>query len=131
MTTIGYGDIMPSTTIAKLIANIYLPMGVLALADAVADVQVSSPLPLLSLPTAHGMSSSTLTSCNIRGMCARAQMIALRRSIRETDFGKLADECLLRDAVRGDEPKVDSVLTEAEFLVDQLTNCARARRHAP
>ena len=88
MTTIGYGDIHPVTPTAKLISNIYLPIGVLALADAVSDVQ----------------------------------MIALRRSIRETDFAKLADECMLRDAVRGDQPNNNSVLTEAEFLVDQLTN---------
>mmetsp|Transcript_4199 Transcript_4199/g.10906 ORF Transcript_4199/g.10906 Transcript_4199/m.10906 type:complete len:240 (+) Transcript_4199:1092-1811(+) len=86
MTTIGYGDIAPTTATAKLVSSAYLPLGVLALADAVSDVQ----------------------------------MISLRRSIRETDFNKLADECLLRDAVRGEHPEINSVLTEAEFLVDQL-----------
>ena len=45
----------------------------------------------------------------------------LRRNIRETDFCKVADECLLRDALRDDgPPNVDPVLNEAEFLVDQL-----------
>ena len=54
---------------------------------------------------------------------ADIQMIGLRRAIRETDFGKLADECLLRDATRDDaaaEPNLEPELTEAEFLVDQL-----------
>lgn len=57
-------------------------------------------------------------------------MIGLRRSIRETDYGKVADESLLRDAVRtlpeeGDEaetaePNFQPCLTEAEFVLDQL-----------
>lgn len=51
------------------------------------------------------------------------QMIGLRQSIRETDFGKLADECLLRDATRGDIPNIDAVLTEREFLLDMLLRC--------
>jgi len=89
MTTIGYGDITPSSMAAKVLATVYLPLAVIALADAVSDVQ----------------------------------MIGLRRSIRETDFGKLADECLLRDAVRDDPmiPNEEPVLSEAEFLIDQLT----------
>ena len=87
MTTIGYGDITPSSHNAKLLAILYLPLAVIALADAVSDVQ----------------------------------MIGLRRSIRETDFSKVADECLLRDALRDDgPPNVEPVLNEAEFLVDQL-----------
>ena len=87
MTTIGYGDITPQTDLAKLCATIYLPIAVIALADAVSDVQ----------------------------------MIGLRRHIRETDFCKLCDECLLRDAVRDEgPPNVDPVLTESEFLIDQL-----------
>ena len=38
-------------------------------------------------------------------------MIGLRRSIRETDFSKLVDECLLRDAIREDpsQPNVNPV----------------------
>ena len=91
MTTIGYGDIVPESFTARCLAMLYLPVGVMALADAVADIQ----------------------------------MIGLRRAIRETDFGKLADECLLRDATRdeqADEPNLEPELTEAEFLVDQLVN---------
>lgn len=88
MTTIGYGDISPQTPFAKALAIAYLPMAVIALADAVSDLQ----------------------------------MIGTQRSIRETDFPKLADECLIRDALREDprKPNVNPVLTEAEFLVDQL-----------
>jgi len=88
MTTIGYGDITPSTTFAKGLAIAYLPLAVIALADAVSDLQ----------------------------------MISTQRSIRETDFPKLADECLIRDAMREDprKPNFNPVLTEAEFLVDQL-----------
>jgi len=88
MTTIGYGDITPQTQIARYFAIAYLPMAVIALADAVADLQ----------------------------------MIGTQRSIRETDFPKLADECLLRDGLREDpkNPNYTPVLTEAEFLVDQL-----------
>ena len=90
MSTIGYGDIYPSTPQAKLVAIIYLPLAVIALADAITDVQ----------------------------------MIGTRRAIRETDFGQTADECLLRDAVRdvaqGAPANVEPVLTEAEFLIDQL-----------
>ena len=49
------------------------------------------------------------------------QMIGMRRRIRETDFSKLADECLLRDAVREKgRTNLDPVLSESEFLVDQL-----------
>ena len=49
------------------------------------------------------------------------QMIGMRRRIRETDFSKLADECLLRDAVREKgNTNLDPVLSESEFLVDQL-----------
>ena len=89
MTTIGYGDICPETPWAKTLAILYLPVAVMALADAVADIQ----------------------------------MIGLRRSIRETDFGKTADECLLRDATRDDENEnLEPELTEAEFLIDQLCN---------
>jgi len=90
MTTIGYGDITPTSTTGKILATIYLPLAVIALADAVSDVQ----------------------------------MIGLRRSIRETDFGKQMDECLLRDAVREDPmiPNETPVLSEAEFLIDQLTS---------
>ena len=54
-------------------------------------------------------------------------VIKRNRTIFETDYGKLADECLLRDAIRGDLPRVHAVLTETEFLVDQLKTCARAR----
>lgn len=88
MTTIGYGDITPQTDYAKLLAIAYLPLAVIALADAVSDLQ----------------------------------MITTQRSIRETDFPKLADECLIRDAMREDpkRPNPNPVLTEAEFLVDQL-----------
>ena len=88
MTTIGYGDITPQTDYAKILAIVYLPLAVIALADAVSDLQ----------------------------------MIGTQRSIRETDFPKLADECLIRDAMREDpkKPNVNPVLTEAEFLVDQL-----------
>ena len=72
----------------KLFATFYLPLAVIALADAVSDVQ----------------------------------MIGMRRKIRETDYSELADECLLRDAVREstDNPNFMPVLTEAEFLIDQL-----------
>ena len=88
MATIGYGDISPSSNLAKAVAIGYLPLAVIALADAVSDVQ----------------------------------MIGLRRSIRETDFSKLIDECLLRDAIREDpsEPNASPILTEGEFLIDQL-----------
>ena len=88
MTTIGYGDITPSTAYAKAVAIAYLPIAVIALADAVSDLQ----------------------------------KIATQRSIRETDFPKLGDECLLRDALRENpaQPNYNPVLNEAEFLVDQL-----------
>ena len=89
MTTIGYGDIHPETFRARCLAMIFIPVGLMAVADALADIQ----------------------------------MIGLRRQIRETDFGKLADECLLRDATRdeeADEPNLDPELSEAEFIVDQL-----------
>jgi voltage-gated potassium channel Kch len=87
MTTIGYGDITPKTTFAKVLVCLYLPFAVIALADAVADVQ----------------------------------MISVRRSIRETDFCQLVDECLLRDATRDpDAYNVEPVLTESEFLIDQV-----------
>jgi len=87
MSTIGYGDISPSTDTAKCIAIVYLPLAVIALADAISDIQ----------------------------------MIGTRRSIRETDFGQTADECLLRDSVRDGAPaNIEPVLTEAEFLIDQL-----------
>jgi len=88
MTTIGYGDITPSSSMARAVSIAYLPLAVIALADAVSDLQ----------------------------------MIGTQRSIRETDFPKLADECLLRDALREDplKPNFTPVLTEAEFLVDQL-----------
>lgn len=88
MSTIGYGDISPSTDLGKVAAILYLPLAVIALADAVSDVQ----------------------------------MIGMHRYIRETDFSKLVDECLLRDAIREDpsEPNPSPVLTEAEFLIDQL-----------
>jgi voltage-gated potassium channel Kch len=91
MTTIGYGDITPQSDFARLLAVIYIPVAVLTLADSVADLQ----------------------------------MITKRRNIRETDFGARCDECLLRDAVRETAesrapPTLDPVLTETEFLVDQL-----------
>lgn len=86
MTTIGYGDICPSTATAKLLAAFYLPIAVIALADAISDVT----------------------------------MIGKRRAIRETDFGLLVDECLLRDAVRDGDANFSPVLSEAEFLTDQL-----------
>ena len=47
-------------------------------------------------------------------------MIGTRRGIRETDFGQTLDECLLRDAVREGESNFAPVLSEAEFLIDQL-----------
>jgi hypothetical protein len=88
--TIGYGDIHPESDIAKVFCVLYLPLAVVALADAVADIG----------------------------------MINVRRGIRETDFGRVADESLLRDAVRnlkeGDKPNFQPVLTESEFIVDQL-----------
>ena len=76
------------SNMTKLFATFYLPLAVIALADAVSDVQ----------------------------------MIGMRRKIRETDYSELADECLLRDAVREstDNPNFMPVLTEAEFLIDQL-----------
>ena len=87
MTTIGYGDITPESDFARFCATLYLPIAVIALADAVTDVQ----------------------------------MIGLRRVIRETDFCKNCDDCLLRDAVRdAGPPNPRPVLTESEFLVDQL-----------
>ena len=51
--------------LAQLVAVAFLPIAVIALADAISDIQ----------------------------------MITVRRSIRETDFGKTCDECLLRDSV--------------------------------
>ena len=42
MSTIGYGDITPISPTAKVIAILYLPVAVLALADAVSDVQLIS-----------------------------------------------------------------------------------------
>lgn len=98
--TVGYGDLTPQTEMARAFAILYLPFAVVALADAVTDVS----------------------------------MISLRRSIRETDFGKFSDESLIRDAVRqvvdasaADDPEAEPpqpnfapVLTEAEFVVDQL-----------
>ena len=97
MTTIGYGDITPVTRLAKWLATAYLPIAVIALADAVSDVQ----------------------------------MIMVRRSIRETDFSKLCDECLLRDAVRDPgEANQEPVLTESEFLIDQML-ANEVRAHAP
>jgi len=86
MTTIGYGDITPATTTSKILAIIYLPIAVIALADAVSDVS----------------------------------MIGRRREIRETDFSAQADTCLIRDALRDTKPNMEPVLTEAEFLIDQL-----------
>ena len=59
-------------------------------------------------------------------------MIGLRRNIRETDFGRVCDESLLRDAMRDYDPEqldkegnpkppdFHPKLSEAEFLVDQL-----------
>ena len=38
MSTIGYGDFGPTTRLGKLLACVYLPLGVTALADALADV---------------------------------------------------------------------------------------------
>lgn len=40
MTTIGYGDITPSTDDARALATIYLPFAVIALADALSDLQM-------------------------------------------------------------------------------------------
>lgn len=55
-------------------------------------------------------------------------MISVHKTIRETDYAKIADECLLRDALRGLSAKdaasaanLEPELTEAEFLVDTLT----------
>lgn len=85
--TIGFGDIVPKSPMAQILVTVYLPLGVIAIADALADIQ----------------------------------MIAVRRGIRETDFSKLADECLLRDACRVvGKPNLHPILTEAEFLIDQL-----------
>jgi len=39
MTTIGYGDLVPDNAFAKVVAMFYLPLGVAALAQALADVQ--------------------------------------------------------------------------------------------
>lgn len=87
MSTIGYGDESPHNDLGKLLSCIWLPIAVVALADAISDVQ----------------------------------MIRMRRMIRETDFEKLADECLERDAMRdGGAPNPDPVLSEGEFIVDQL-----------
>lgn len=53
-------------------------------------------------------------------------MIRARKEIRETDYMRIIDECLLRDAFRGfapdrpGDPNFDPRLTEAEFLVDTL-----------
>jgi len=84
-TTLGYGDLVPLSNVARFLVFLYMPIAVIALADAVADTQ----------------------------------MISIRRRIRETDFGRIADECLLRDAVRG-ETNFEPKLSESEFLVDQL-----------
>ena len=40
MTTIGYGDIHPETFRARCLAMIFIPVGVMALADALADIQM-------------------------------------------------------------------------------------------
>ena len=42
MSTIGYGDLGPTTAIGKLCAIVYLPLGVTALADALADIAAIS-----------------------------------------------------------------------------------------
>lgn len=84
-TTLGYGDLVPESSLARFLVIVYLPVAVIALADAVADTQ----------------------------------MISIRRRIRETDYGRIADECLLRDAVRG-ETNFEPALSESEFMVDQL-----------
>ena len=89
MSTIGYGDISPSTNTAKLLAVLYLPMAVIALADFVQDVQ----------------------------------LISTRREIRETDFAKVADECLLRDALREDGPPNVSPLRSPSTSLPQLRSC--------
>ena len=85
MSTIGYGDFNPMTKLGKLCAIIYLPLGVTALADALADIAA----------------------------------IRTRRKIREGDYAAVADELLVREAVRhGRNP--DETLTEAEFLAAAL-----------
>ena len=42
MTTIGYGDIAPTTTTGRLIISAYLPLGVVALADCLSDISMIS-----------------------------------------------------------------------------------------
>ena len=42
MSTIGYGDLGPTTNLGKLCAVVYLPLGVTALADALADIAAIS-----------------------------------------------------------------------------------------
>jgi hypothetical protein len=87
--TLGYGDIVPVSHFARVLVIIYIPISVLALADAIADVQ----------------------------------MVAIRKKIRETDYGRIADECLLRDAVRNTlrgGTNYEPALSESEFLIDQL-----------
>lgn len=55
-------------------------------------------------------------------------MINVRKAIRETDYAKVSDECLLRDAVRSvrpqsdTPPQIDPQLNEAEFLIDTLVS---------
>ena len=87
--TLGYGDIVPTGHFARVLVILYIPISVLALADAIADVQ----------------------------------MVAIRKKIRETDYGRIADECLLRDAVRNTlrgGTNYEPALSESEFLIDQL-----------
>lgn len=42
MTTVGYGDICPTSTTARLVLSVYLPLGVVALADCLSDISMIS-----------------------------------------------------------------------------------------
>jgi len=90
MTTIGYGDVTPSSPIAKAFGVAYLPIAVVALADAVADL----------------------------GLIGMRRNIRETDYGKASDESLLRDA--VRHVQDGGAPNFHPELTESEFIVDQL-----------